>query len=297
MAKVIITGGTGLVGRRLTTLLENSGWQVSILCRKPAKPNEYAWDINRQTMDEKVLEGATAIIHLAGAGIADERWTDRRKQEIVDSRVQSAQLINSYLQKYPHTISHFISASAVGYYGDRGEEWLTENSSPGTGFVAEVCTAWEAAADALQSATVKVSKVRIGIVLSKDGGALPKLALPVKMGIGATMGNGKQYMPWIHIDDLCGIFRFLLEHPEKNGIYNACAPNVCTQQELMKDIATVLHRPYIPFPVPAAVLKLGMGEMAGIVLMSNRCEAGKISAAGYPFIYTTAKEALQAVYS
>ncbi|HPW86981.1 MAG TPA: TIGR01777 family oxidoreductase, partial [Chitinophagales bacterium] len=196
MAKVIITGGTGLVGRRLTTLLENSGWQVSILCRKPAKPNEYAWDINRQTMDEKVLEGATAIIHLAGAGIADERWTDRRKQEIVDSRVQSAQLINSYLQKYPHTISHFISASAVGYYGDRGEEWLTENSLPGTGFVAEVCTAWEAAADALQSATVKVSKVRIGIVLSKDGGALPKLALPVKMGIGATMGNGKQYMPW-----------------------------------------------------------------------------------------------------
>lgn len=297
MKKVIISGGTGLVGKHLSRLLLSKGYQVNILCRSPAKRNEYKWNIEENYIDEKVFEDAFAIIHLAGAGIADKRWTDERKQEIIDSRVKSTQLLRNYLSTGKHTIQTFISASAVGYYGDRGSELLTEESSNGTGFLAEVCELWENEADKIASLKIAVSKIRIGIVLSKDGGALPKLDFPIKFGIGAYIGNGKQFVPWIHIDDLCHIFIHLLEHPNLSRTYNACAPDIKTNKQMSKTIAQVLHRPFIPFPAPEFVIKTVLGEMATMLLMSDNCSCQKIINAGFVFQFPTLETALENIYN
>ena len=296
MKKIIITGGTGLVGKRLTILLKEKGYEVNILCRNPKQPNEYKWNIEANFIDEKVFENAIAIIHLAGAGVADKRWTDERKQEIIDSRVKSTQLLFQYLAEGKHQIQSFISASAVGFYGDRKNELLTEASSNGTGFLAEVCQLWENEVEKIASITIAVSKIRIGIVLSKDGGALPKLDFPIRFGIGAYIGNGKQFVPWIHIDDLCQIFIHLFEHKNQNSTYNACAPDVKTNKEMSKTIAHVLHRPFIPFPAPEFVLKTVMGEMATMLLMSNNCTSKKIQQTGFVFQFPTLEKALENIY-
>ena len=296
MKKIIITGGTGLVGKRLTTFLQEKGYEVNILCRNPKQPNEYKWNIEANFIDEKVFENAIAIIHLAGAGVADKRWTDERKQEIIDSRVKSTQLLFQYLAKGKHQIQSFISASAVGFYGDRKNELLTETSSNGTGFLAEVCQLWENEVEKIASINIAVSKIRIGIVLSKDGGALPKLDFPIRFGIGAYIGNGKQFVPWIHIDDLCQIFYHLFEHKNQNSTYNACAPDVKTNKEMSKTIAHVLHRPFIPFPAPEFVLKTVMGEMAAMLLMSNNCTSKKIQQTGFVFQFPTLEKALENIY-
>ena len=296
MKKIIITGGTGLVGKRLTILLKEKGYEVNILCRNPKQPNEYKWNIEANFIDEKVFENAIAIIHLAGAGVADKRWTDERKQEIIDSRVKSTQLLFQYLAEGKHQIQSFISASAVGFYGDRKNELLTETSSNGTGFLAEVCQLWENEVEKIASINIAVSKIRIGIVLSKDGGALPKLDFPIRFGIGAYIGNGKQFVPWIHIDDLCQIFFHLFEHKNQNSTYNACAPDVKTNKEMSKTIAHVLHRPFIPFPAPEFVLKTVMGEMAAMLLMSNNCTSKKIQQTGFVFQFPTLEKALENIY-
>ena len=296
MRKVIITGGTGLVGKRLSELLKQHGYKVNILCRNPKKTDEYKWNVEEGYMDESAFEGTEIIVHLAGAGVADQRWTDSRKKEIIDSRVASTRLLFKYLSKKTHAIKSFISASAVGYYGDRKNELLTEDDSAGTGFLAEVCRLWEQEADTIGTLNIPVSKIRIGIVLSKDGGALPKLDFPVKFGIGAYIGNGKQYVPWIHIDDLCNMFIHLIHHPEANGIYNACAPDIKTNREMSATIAQVLRRPFIPFPAPAFVIKTVMGEMATMLLMSNNCSSKKIIDTGFDFQYPTLNLALENIY-
>lgn len=298
MQKIIITGGTGLVGKRLSTLLEEKGYEVNILCRDPKKPNEFKWNTKENYIDEKVFENATAIIHLAGAGVADKRWTDDRKKEIIESRTKSTQLIHSYLAKTNHQVKSFISASAVGYYGDRGNEILTEGSSNGTGYLAEVCRLWEKEVEKISTLNIAVSKIRIGIVLSKDGGALPKLDLPIKFGIGAYIGSGKQYVPWIHIDDLCHIFIHLLEHSNLTGtVYNGCAPDIKTNKQMSQTIAHVLHRPFIPFPAPEFVLNIALGEMASMLLMSNNCTSQKIISTGFSFQYPTLEMALKNIYN
>jgi len=296
MRKVIITGGTGLVGKRLSELLKQHGYKVNILCRNPKKTDEYKWNVEEGYMDESAFEGTEIIVHLAGAGVADQRWTDSRKKEIIDSRVASTRLLFKYLSKKTHTIKSFISASAVGYYGDRKNDLLTEDDSAGTGFLAEVCRLWEQEADTIRTLHIPVSKIRIGIVLSKDGGALPKLDFPIKFGIGAYIGNGKQYVPWIHIDDLCNMFIHLIHHPEANGIYNACAPDIKTNREMSATIAQVLRRPFIPFPAPAFVIKTVMGEMATMLLMSNNCSSKKIIDTGFDFQYPTLNLALENIY-
>ena len=224
------------------------------------------------------------------------RWTDTRKKEIIDSRIQSAALLYQYLSKEQHNIQSFISASAVGFYGDRDNELLTETSTNGTGFLAEVCQLWENAADRMTEINITVSKIRIGIVLSKDGGALPKLDFPIKFGIGAYIGNGKQYVPWIHIDDLSHIFIHLLKNKNLNGTYNACAPDIKTNKQMSQTIASVLHRPFIPFPAPAFVINTVMGEMASMLLMSNNCSSEKISQSGFIFQYPTLQSALKNIY-
>jgi len=296
MTKVIITGGTGLVGKRLTQLLLNNGYEVNILCRNPKNPNEFKWDISKNYIDQKVFEQAEAIIHLAGAGVADQRWTAARKNEIINSRVLSTRLLHDYLANKNHNISSFLTASAVGYYGDRGNELLTETSQAGTGFLADVCRQWEQETDTIAALHIPVSKIRIGIVLSKDGGALPKLDLPIKFGIGAYIGNGKQYVPWIHIDDLCGIFLHLLENKGIEGVYNACAPDIKTNREMSETISKVLHRPFIPAPAPAFLLRTTMGEMAEMLLMSNNCSSEKITETGFRFQFPMLSDALEHIY-
>jgi hypothetical protein len=298
MQKIIITGGTGLVGKRLSTLLEEKGYDVNILCRDPKNPNEYKWNTDENYIDEKVFENATAIIHLAGAGVADKRWTDERKKEIIESRTKSTQLLFNFLAKGNHQVTSFISASAVGYYGDRENELLTEASSNGTGFLAEVCKLWENEVEKISTLNIAVSKIRIGIVLSKDGGALPKLDLPIKFGIGAYIGSGKQYVPWIHIDDLCHIFIHLLEHSNLTGtVYNGCAPDIKTNKQMSQTIAHVLHRPFIPFPAPEFILNIALGEMASMLLMSNNCTSQKIISTGFSFQYPTLEMALKNIYN
>ena len=297
VVKVIVTGGTGLVGNKLVANLKQNGYEVNILCRNPKKANEYKWNIENRTIDETVFDGASAIIHLAGAGIADERWSESRKKEIIESRTKSAELLYNYLSKINHNITSFISASAVGFYGDRENELLTEDSKNGSGFLAEVCQLWENAADKFNSLNISVSKIRIGIVLSKDGGALPKLDFPIKFGIGAYIGNGKQYVPWIHIDDLCKIFIYVLEHQNLNGTYNACAPETITNKEMSKTIAKVLNRPFIPFPAPAFILNTVMGEMATMILMSTKCTSKKIIETGFTFQYPNLTLALENIYN
>lgn len=295
MKKVIITGGTGLVGQRLTTLLKHKGFEVNILCRNPKRPNEFKWNIDEHYIDERVFEQASAIIHLAGAGVAEKRWTEERKKEIIESRTKSARLLYKYLSGSKYPVASFISASAVGFYGDRKSELLTEDSANGSGFLAEVCKVWEEEAEKFSALNIAVSKVRIGIVLSKDGGALPKLDFPIKFGIGAYIGDGKQFVPWIHIDDLCNIFIHLLEN-NLHDTYNGCAPDIKTNKEMSETIAEVLHRPFIPFPAPGFILKTVMGEMASMLLMSNNCSSQKIINTGFVFQYPELKEALQNIY-
>jgi hypothetical protein len=297
MQKVIITGGTGLVGKRLTTLLQQNGFEVNILCRNPQKQNEYKWNIEDGFIDTLVFKDAIAIVHLAGAGVADARWTDARKKEIIDSRIQSTALLYQYLSNEQHHILSFLSASAVGFYGDRKDELLIETSTNGTGFLAEVCQLWENAVDKIAELKIAVSKIRIGIVLSKDGGALPKLDFPIKFGIGAYIGNGKQYVPWIHIDDLCQIFIHLLKNKNTNNTYNACAPDIKTNKQMSQTIASVLHRPFIPFPAPSFILKTVMGEMASMLIMSNNCSSEKIIKSGFVFQYPTLEKALENIYN
>ncbi len=295
MKKVIITGGTGLVGQRLTTLLKHKGFEVNILCRNPKRPNEFKWNIDEHYIDERVFEQASAIIHLAGAGVAEKRWTEERKKEIIESRTKSARLLYKYLSGSKYPVASFISASAVGFYGDRKSELLTEDSANGSGFLAEVCKVWEEEAEKFSALNIAVSKIRIGIVLSKDGGALPKLDFPIKFGIGAYIGDGKQFVPWIHIDDLCNIFIHLLEK-NLHDTYNGCAPDIKTNKEMSETIAMVLHRPFIPFPAPGFILKTVMGEMASMLLMSNNCSSQKIINTGFVFQYPELKEALQNIY-
>lgn len=298
MKKVLITGGTGLVGSRLSVLLQNKGYEVAMLSRKPGQIGKiklYQWDLNQGIIDESAFKDTFAIIHLAGAGVADHRWTDAYKKEILDSRVQSAQLLEKYLNK--HKIERLVSASAVGYYGDRGSEWLSETSAPGNSYLADVCIQWENAVNQLKPLVGSLAMIRIGIVLSTKGGALPAMDKTAKLGLGAYLGNGQQFTPWIHIDDLCRMFMYLLENPSLTGAFNGSAPEPITNKALTKAITVVSNKPFIPVPAPAFALKVILGEQADMVLMSNRTSSQKIVESGFSFQFTNVEAALKDLYA
>lgn len=298
---VLITGGSGLVGTRLTQILLANGFTVSHLSRKPTnttgKVKIYHWDIENGIIDEKALLEADYLVHLAGAGIADEKWTEERKKEIIDSRTKSLRLITASLQTLPHKIQAFTSASGIGFYGaDTGEEHISEQYTAGDDFVAECCTQWEAVADEIQNLGIRTCKLRIGIVLSTKGGALPKILLPVRFGVGAALGTGKQYQSWIHIDDLCELFIKSLTDESMNGVYNAVAPKPVTNYELIKTSAEILKRPFFMPNVPAWTLKLIFGEMSIIVLGGNYILNQRIALeTDFQYQYTTVKKALESL--
>jgi uncharacterized protein (TIGR01777 family) len=298
--KILITGATGLVGKELVPFLQTNGHEVSVLStRKITIPGVkvFLWDVDQEFIEEGALNGIDTIIHLAGEGIGDKKWTAERKRKIIESRVKSAQLLYQTIKDHNLPIQTFVSASAVGYYGDRGEEFLTENSAPGNGFLADCCIQWEAAADDGLALGIRVVKIRIGLILSKKGGALAAMAKPIKLFVGAPLGSGKQWMPWIHLTDIIQLFTKAVEDGEMNGPYNAAAPYPVTNELLTKRIASHLSRPVWPIHVPKTVLKLALGEMSILPLMSSNTVAQKVLDTGYQFKYVDLDEALKEIYS
>ncbi len=299
MAKILITGGTGLIGQRLQTLLSEMGHEIHVLTRsKSGKMNGihyWKWDVAAGKMDEEAVQ-VDHIIHLAGAGVMDKKWSSERKKELIDSRVDSAQMLYDALKRQKVVLKSYVGASAVGFYGDQKERLIDENSTLGDDFLAEVCQKWEVVTNILRTENrFPVATIRIGIVLSSQGGALPQLDLPVKFGVGAYLGDGQQYYPWIHIDDVCQIIIYALFKP-LNDVYNAVAPHPVTNKALVKTIAKVKGRPFIPTPGPKFVLNLVMGEMAAVLLNSQNVSSKKIVAAGFTFQFPELEMALEDIY-
>lgn len=297
---ILLTGATGMLGKELIKVLLKKGYQVSVLSRKPQNISQvkvFLWNVDQQEIDSSCIVGVDSIIHLAGENIAKERWSEKRKKEIIDSRVLSAILLFKTLSLQPNQVKNFISAAAVGIYGDRRDEILTEDSPAGNGFLAECCLEWENAIDEGRSLGLRIVKLRTGVVLGKDDGALPEMSKPIKLFAGAPLGSGRQWIPWIHHRDMTQIYVHALENSSLTGTYNACAPFPATNKTLTKAIAKQLHRPVWPFSVPAKVMDLILGEMSEIVLNSNNTSAQKLLGAGFIFEYTHLEDALSDIYS
>lgn len=292
---VLITGANGLVAKELSKKLERD-YTVRFLTRKKQNSNDFEWDIKKGIIDEKAFENVSHIIHLAGANISEKRWTDERKKELISSRVDSAALLLKTLQKNNIRLKSFISASGINYYGTKTtEKVFTENDGPGNDFLSEVVILWEKAADDFKEQNVaeRVVKIRTAVVLSEKDGALKKMLPPVKMGIGSPIGTGKQYMPWIHINDICSIYEFALKNSELDGAFNANSPQHTTNENLTKNMAEVLHKPLFMPNVPAFVLKLMFGELSEALLEGSRASSEKIQKAGFQFEFPELKRALE----
>ena len=296
---VLITGGSGLLGRQLTNELLAKGYEVSHLSRKPGKDvrvKTFLWDIEKNEIDNSCVDSIDAIIHLAGAGIADKRWTDERKKLLIESRTKSIALIYTLLKNKVNQVNTVISASGIGYYSDRGDELLTEDSPPAHDFLGTCCVKWEQAVDEGEELGLRVLKFRTGVVLTADGGALPQLALPVKLGVGSPLGNGKQWVSWIHPRDVIDMYMLGLQNDHLKGVYNMAAPQPVTNKDLVKAVARQLQRPLWAPKVPAFILKLLLGEMATLVLGSTKTSVQKIEDAGFKFSYPDITSALKQIY-
>ncbi|RNI26001.1 TIGR01777 family oxidoreductase [Rufibacter latericius] len=297
--KILIAGGTGLLGTRLSEMLIDSGYEVALLSRTPDKYARYKtfkWDVQKGYIDENAIRYADYIINLAGTSVSGEKWTVARKKEILNSRILSTNLLCQYLEKSTHHVKGFLASSAVGIYGDSGDRLMMEESTYGSDFLAEVCKQWENASWQVHNLGIRTVIFRIGIVLSNKGGALPQIAKPVKMLAGAPLGSGKQYMSWIHIDDLCRLCIKAIEDRTMQGVYNAVAPNPATNEQLTRNLARVMHKPMVFPNVPAFGLKLMLGEMSEIVLNSSRVSATKVLQTGFTFEYNDIQEALESLY-
>jgi uncharacterized protein (TIGR01777 family) len=295
--KILITGGTGLIGNRLTEILLQKGHEVAYLSRSGKIQDgirHYQWDIKNNFMEKEALSFPEVIINLAGANVFEKKWTKEFKKEILESRTESVNLLYKEMKEGKLNIKAFISASAIGYYGaDTKDKWITENNASGKDFLAEVVSKWEDAMDQFALSGLRTVKLRIGVVLSKKGGALEKLLTPIKMGVGAIIGSGNQYVSWIHIDDLCNLFVKAVEDPSMNGIYNAVAPEPVSNEKLTKDIAAAIGKSIHLPNVPAFALKMMLGsEKASIILGGNRISAEKIIKEGFQFQFPDLKSAI-----
>lgn len=292
---VLITGASGAIARVLSKKLENQ-YSIRFLTRKKEAENEFEWDLENQIVDENAFENVSHIIHLAGANISEKRWTEGRKKELISSRVDSAKLILNTLKKKNSKLKSFISASGINFYGTKTTDKIfTENDASGNDFLSEVVVVWEKAADEFKEQNIaeRVIKIRTAVVLSKNEGALAKMMTPIKLGIGSPLGNGKQYMPWIHIEDICSIYEFALKDPELEGSYNASAPQHTTNENLTKLIAKVLNKPLLMPNVPSFILKLIFGELADALLEGSRASSEKIEKAGFEFQFPDLQMALE----
>ena len=312
MATVLITGGTGLIGSALTNELLNRHYDVIILTRSPEKYSNtsrlsYAkWDIEKQTIDGDAVTKADYIIHLAGEGVADKRWTLKRKRQIAESRIESSALLVKALRENVNNVKAVVSASGIGWYGSQsltlpGEKGTEKNpfdeSDPATeDFLGTTCRDWEASIDPVISLGKRLVKFRTGIVLSKEGGALKEFQKPLRFGIATILGNGKQIMSWIHIDDLVRLYIFAMEKERLNGVYNVVAPHPVTNKKLIIQLArTMRGKFYVPIFVPSFILKMVFGELSIEVLKSAAVSCKKIKSEGYTFLYPSLTAALHHV--
>src|SRR5262245_23608794 len=296
--KILITGATGLIGRSVCRSLIDEGHQVAVLSRRPPAAIELAgviafrWEPVAESPPAAALEGVEAVIHLAGEPLAAARWTDEQKRRIRDSRVKGSRNLVAGMRATTRPPKVLVSASAVGFYGDRGDEILNESSAPGSGFLSEVCLEWEAEAARARELGVRVALVRTGVALSLSGGALEKMLLPFKLGLGGRVGDGRQWFPWIHIDDIAGIFLHALASPAVNGPINGVAPGIVTNKEFTRELAAALNRPAF-FPVPKFALRALLGEMSQVVTSGQRAVPQVAQNTGYQFKYPNLKSALE----
>ena len=267
---IAITGATGFIGSALVPLLVAAGHETTTVTRRsPAGPGAVTWDPDTGQLDGQALAGVDAVVHLAGEPIASGRWTRKRRARIRDSRVNSTALLATALADMENGPQVLVCSSGVDYYGDRGDEALTEDSPPGTDFLAQVCVAWEAAADPARDAGLRVVHLRTGMVLDRDGSALPRLLLPFRLGVGGRFGSGKQYMSWITLDDMLGLLTHALTSTSLVGPVNAVAPEPVTNAEFTRTLARVLSRPAL-VPIPRFAARLVLGELADVLLYSSK---------------------------
>ena len=296
--KILITGATGLIGRPLCRVLSDEGHTVIALSRSPQKAGDlaaakvYEWQSQSGPPPAEALEALDAAVHLAGEPIAARRWSDEQKRRIRDSRVMSTRhLVNGIGATRPRPAA-LISSSAVGFYGERGDEQLDEDAAPGEGFMSELCREWEAEAERASESGIRVVLVRTGVVLARRGGALEKMLPPFKLGVGGKIASGRQWFPWIHLDDIVEIFRYALSTPSLSGAVNGVAPAVVTNKEFTEQLARALHRPAL-FPVPEFALRMLFGEMADVLLGSQRVVPRRLLDSGYEFRYPQLAPALE----
>lgn len=302
MQTVLISGGTGLIGKELIQLLSGHGYAVIILSRQPGKQNAAAnvsyaqWDIKKQQLDIVALQKADYIIHLAGASVMDKKWTAAYKQEIVSSRTESARLIVNSLQQNPNKVKAVISASAIGYYGEDNKppKNFTEEDGPDNNFLGETCKLWEESMEPVTGLNIRLVKYRIGIVLSANGGALKEFMNPLKYGMATILGSGTQIISWIHINDLCRLFLYAIENEKLQGVYNAVAPAPVNNKTLTLTLAKKMKgKFYIPLYVPQFILNIMLGQRSIEILKSATVSDAKITAKGFNFQFKNIDEALE----
>ncbi|HUX96078.1 MAG TPA: TIGR01777 family oxidoreductase [Bacteroidales bacterium] len=295
-SRVLITGGSGLIGRYLTSALLSEGYEVSHLSRKAnqfGRVRVFRWNPEKEIIDPVVLEGVNYIVHLAGANIGEKRWTKARKKEILSSRIDSAKLLLKVVRDNSIDLKGFISASAVGYYGSLTLEHIfKEEDPPADDFLGTTCRQWEEAADKFNEIGIRTVKIRTAVVLEKSDSAMAKLLKPARLGIFPVLGSGKQYMPWIHIDDLVNIYLKAIRDDNMNGAYNAVSPQHISHQEFMKNLAAAMNKPFFQLPVPAFLLRLMIGEMADIILNGCRINSEKINQTEFSFKFSNLEPAL-----
>jgi len=293
MKKVLITGGTGLIGKRLSFLLASKGYEVSVLSRSKSPESKYTtfvWNVKDQFIEEEAFQDLDYIIHLAGAGIADKKWSEKRKKEIIASRVASTNLLYNSVKRLKTPLNSFISASATGYYGAVTSETIfEEKDKPAKDFLGKVCSLWEDSIFQFNEIKIRTVALRTGIVLSKDGGALKKMKTPII----TSLGNGKQYMPWIHIDDLCELYIKAIEDQEFKGAFNAVSSEHISNLSFSKKVSKIFNHPFLAVGTPSFILQIVFGEMSTIILNGSRISANKIKQAGFKFKFENLEKALK----
>jgi hypothetical protein len=297
--KYLITGGSGLIGREITKILleknENVNWLTS--SKKEKKDVKcFNWNINKNQLDENCFQDVDVIIHLAGAGIADKKWTVERKKELIESRIKSTQLLFECLKLMKNKPKTIVCSSAIGIYKNQNDHLLNEESETGSDFLADLTLQWEQAVNKFETIGIRVVKLRIGIVLSKDGGYLKSIAAPIKLGLAAALGNGKMITSWIHVSDLANLFLYAAINEKMQGVFNAVAPNPVTNFEMTKQIAKTLNKPFFLPNVPAFILKLVFGELSSVILMSQNISSKKTEEIGFKFEYLNVTDALKNIY-
>ena len=293
--RILVSGGTGFIGQALCPQLAQDGHDVIVWSRQE-NPDVAEGVTTVQRLDELSGPDPDAVINLAGASIADGRWTEERKRLLVDSRVETTGKLVEWMRAMESPPKALISASAVGYYGEQGDRVITEETPPASGFTHDLCDQWEKEALKAEALGVRVCLVRTGVVLDRDGGALAKMLLPFKMGTGGRLGSGKHYFPWIHWADIVGIYQWLVGNEQAYGAYNASAPKPVTNAEFTRALGRALKRPTL-LPMPEPVLRLLFGEMSELLLVSNRMMPKRLLDEGFEFRYPELKQALHAILS